>query len=54
MIVLTRDPEDAPNKPELVTIDFVKGVPTAVNGKKLDPVPDTFEAFDRLIANQGR
>jgi argininosuccinate synthase len=30
--------EKAPNKPEYVTIDFVKGVPVAVNGKKLDPV----------------
>jgi len=38
MFVLTRDPEDAPNKPEWVTIDFVKGVPTAVNGRRLDGV----------------
>jgi argininosuccinate synthase len=30
--------EKAPNKAEYVTIDFVKGVPVAVNGKKLDPV----------------
>ncbi len=38
MFVLTRDPEDAPNKPEKVTIDFEKGVPKRVNGKSLDPV----------------
>ena len=38
MFVLTRNPEQAPNKPELVTIDFEKGVPVRVNGKKLDPV----------------
>jgi argininosuccinate synthase len=28
-------PEMAPDKPEYVTIDFVKGVPTAVNGKQM-------------------
>jgi argininosuccinate synthase len=38
MFVLTRNPEDAPNKAEMVTIDFEKGVPVRVNGKKLDPV----------------
>ena len=40
------------------TAGFEQGIqatPTfLINGKKLDPVPDTFEAFDRLIANQGR
>jgi argininosuccinate synthase len=38
MFVLTKDPTKAPNKPELVTIDFEKGVPVKVNGKKLDAV----------------
>ncbi len=31
-------PEDAPNKPEFVTLDFVKGDCVAVNGKKLNPL----------------
>jgi argininosuccinate synthase len=31
-------PEDAPNKPEYVTLDFVKGNCVAVNGKKLSPL----------------
>src|SRR6202167_5401002 len=31
-------PEDAPDKPEFVTLDFVKGNCTAVNGKKLSPL----------------
>src|ERR1700743_3399294 len=31
-------PEDAPNKPEFVTLDFVKGNCVAVNGKKLSPL----------------
>lgn len=31
-------PEDAPDVPEYVTVDFEAGVPVAVNGKKLSPV----------------
>ena len=31
-------PEDAPDKPEFVTLDFVKGDCVAVNGKKLSPL----------------
>lgn len=38
MFELTVSPEKAPNRPEFVTIDFVKGTPVAVNGKKLKPV----------------
>ncbi|MDI9314276.1 MAG: argininosuccinate synthase [Hydrotalea sp.] len=33
----TAAPEDAPDKPEDITIDFVAGDPVAVNGKKLSP-----------------
>lgn len=31
-------PEDAPDKPEYVTLDFEKGICIAVNGEKLSPV----------------
>jgi argininosuccinate synthase len=31
-------PEDAPNRPELVTLDFVRGNCVAVNGRKLTPL----------------
>jgi argininosuccinate synthase len=31
-------PEDAPNKPEFVTLDFVRGNCVSVNGKKLSPL----------------
>ncbi|MBL9176266.1 MAG: argininosuccinate synthase [Verrucomicrobiales bacterium] len=31
-------PEDAPDKPEMVTLEFVRGDCVAVNGKKLDPL----------------
>lgn len=31
-------PQNAPDQPEYVTIDFEKGIPTAINGEKLDAV----------------
>lgn len=37
MFVLTRPPEKAPNRPVYVEVDFVEGVPTAVDGKKMGP-----------------
>ena len=39
MFKLTVDPEKAPDAPERVTISFAAGLPVAVNGKKLAPVP---------------
>ncbi|MFA5112955.1 MAG: argininosuccinate synthase [Candidatus Margulisiibacteriota bacterium] len=38
MFLLTVAPEKAPNKPEYVEIEFVKGEPVAVNGRKMPPV----------------
>ena len=35
---MTVSPQDAPDKEEEVTIDFVAGIPTAVNGKKLSAI----------------
>jgi argininosuccinate synthase len=37
MFVLTRSPEKAPGRPLYVEVDFVRGVPTAVDGKKMGP-----------------
>lgn len=37
MFVLTADPEEAPNRPEVVEIDFERGDPVAVNGQRLSP-----------------
>ncbi len=37
IFVLTRSPENAPDKPTYVEIDFKKGNPVAVNGKKMSP-----------------
>ncbi len=38
MLQLTTVPEEAPEKGEYVKIDFEKGIPTAVNGKKMKPL----------------
>ncbi|MBQ3332426.1 MAG: argininosuccinate synthase [Thermoguttaceae bacterium] len=43
-------PQDAPDKEEVVTIDFVSGVPVAVNGKKLN----AYEVVAELTKIGGR
>lgn len=37
MFVLTANPEDAPDTPEIIEIDFERGDPVAVNGQRLSP-----------------
>ena len=38
MYLVSKAPEDAADEPEYVTIDFEKGIPVAVNGKKMGAV----------------
>jgi argininosuccinate synthase len=38
MYLISKAPEQAPNEAKYVTIDFEKGIPTAVDGEKLDAV----------------
>lgn len=38
LLQLGVSPEDAPDVPEYITLDFAAGVPVAVNGEKLGPV----------------
>ncbi|MDR1474810.1 MAG: argininosuccinate synthase [Endomicrobium sp.] len=38
MFKMTISPQKAPNKPTYINIDFERGIPVAVNGKKLKPV----------------
>ena len=52
MFVLTRSPEKAPDRPELITIGFEKGCPVRVNGKELDPVT-LIETVNRLGGRHG-
>jgi argininosuccinate synthase len=37
IFILTRSPEEAPDRPAYIEIDFESGVPTAVNGETLSP-----------------
>ena len=45
-------PEDAPDKPEFVELDFVKGDCVAVNGKKLSPL-GVMKALNKLGGKHG-
>lgn len=38
MFKLTKDPQDTPDKPAYLDIDFEQGNPVAINNKKMDPV----------------
>jgi argininosuccinate synthase len=52
MYKLSVSPEDAPNKPEYATLDFVKGDCVAVNGKKLNPL-GVMKALNKLGGKHG-
>ncbi|MBU0573061.1 MAG: argininosuccinate synthase [Candidatus Margulisiibacteriota bacterium] len=52
MFMLTTSPEKAPNKPEYVEISFTKGVPTAVNGKKMK-VYDVVRELNKIGGKHG-
>ena len=45
-------PEQAPDKPTYITLDFEKGVPVALNGERLSPI-DLMEALNRLGGENG-
>jgi argininosuccinate synthase len=48
----TISPEKAPDKPEIVTITFEAGVPVAVNGKKMVPLP-LIEEVNKIAGRNG-
>ena len=50
--VLTTPVEKAPNQPEYITIEFVKGIPVAVNGQKLSPA-SLMRELNRLGGKHG-
>ena len=52
MFKLSVSPEDAPDKPEYVELDFVKGNCTAVNGNKLSPA-GVLQALNQLGGKHG-
>ena len=50
--LICKYPEDAPDKPEYVTIDFEQGIPVAVNGEKLEAVK-LLETCNEIAARNG-
>ncbi|HAY21445.1 MAG TPA: argininosuccinate synthase, partial [Desulfobacterales bacterium] len=44
MFVLTQSPQEAPNTPQYIEIDFAAGDPVAVDGQKMSP----FQIIDHL------
>src|SRR5512135_1253121 len=52
MFKLSVAPEDAPDKPEYVTLDFEKGNCVAVNGKKVNPL-GVMKALNKLGGKHG-
>ncbi len=52
MFLLTKDPEDAPEKPTYLEIDFKEGTPVAVNGEKLSPV-DIMKKLNKIAGENG-
>ena len=49
---LTRSPQDAPDRESEVTVDFERGIPTGIDGKRLPPL-DLMSTLNRLGAENG-
>jgi argininosuccinate synthase len=49
---LTRNSREAPDEPELLEIEFVKGEPVAINGKKLPPI-ELLSELNRIGGRHG-
>ncbi len=52
MFKLTVDPQDAPDRPQVVTLAFEQGTPVALDGRRLGPV-DLVETLNRLAGAHG-
>ncbi len=52
LYTICKSPEDAPDKPAYLTLDFDKGTPVAVYGKKLSPV-EIIETLNNVGAENG-
>jgi argininosuccinate synthase len=52
VFALTAAPEDAPDKPEYVTVGFVEGLPASLNGEEL-PLLEVIVELDRIAGVHG-
>ena len=48
----TVPPEKAPDKPEYLTLEFEKGIPTVLNGQQMDPV-ELIELVNKIAGGHG-
>lgn len=52
ILIWNKLPQDAPDKPELVTLEFVKGIPVSLNGKQMK-LADLIMKLNTLGAKHG-
>jgi argininosuccinate synthase len=52
MFILTISAEKAPDKPEYIEIDFVEGIPVAINGEKLSAA-NLMKKLNKIAGNHG-
>ena len=52
MFIMTKNPEDAPDKATHIEIEFEKGVPVAVDGKRLGPV-ELMKTLNKIAGDNG-
>src|SRR5688572_21361433 len=52
MFKLTVDPEDAPDRPQVVTVGFERGQPVSLDGERLSPV-ELVESLNRIAGAHG-
>jgi len=52
MFKMTVNPEDAPDKPEYITIEFEKGIPVGINGERKNPV-EIMQFLNRIGGKHG-
>lgn len=52
MFILSKSPENAPDKPTYLEIEFLAGVPVSLDGKKLPPV-DLMMKLNRIAGDNG-
>jgi argininosuccinate synthase len=50
--ILTRAPEQAPDKPRYLEVDFEKGIPVSIDGEKL-PLPDLIVKLNQIGGEYG-
>jgi len=52
LCLICKTPEEAPDEPEYITVDYEKGVPVAVNGEKYGPI-EIIEKLNEIGAKHG-